>query len=42
MFFYEKQNILFISISKKFNKNFIKKSIVFNKISNLLSKKIVN
>ena len=38
MLFYEEKNILFVSSSKKFNKNFIEKSVVFNKISNLLSK----
>ena len=36
--FYEEKNILFISSSKKFNKNFFEKSVVFNKISNFLSK----
>ena len=36
--FYEEKNILFISSSKKYNKNFFEKSVVFNKISNFLSK----
>lgn len=38
MYFYEKENVLFVSCAKKSNKNFIEKASIVSKISGWLSK----